>query len=272
MSRLLSAPLWAGIILATVSFLAIASPVLPLQDPYVQQSLDRLMPPSSAHWLGTDDLGRDLLSRLLHGGRYSLFVGMVAVGISLGIGGTLGICGGYAGGWIDRGISSITEILLAVPGILIALVTIAVLGPSLFNIMIAVGLSQIPHYARQSRASVLSIRSQDFVLASRMAGSSHGRIMLYHILPNVAGPILVLATMGLGSAILESAALSFLGLSGDPNRPEWGSMLHLTRERFQDQPWLVLVPGLAISGSVLSFNILGDWLRDRLDPKLQSRG
>jgi ABC-type dipeptide/oligopeptide/nickel transport system permease subunit len=209
---------------------------------------------------------------VVHGGRYSLFVGVLAVGLALAIGGPMGMLGGYIGGWVDRLTSSITEILLAIPGILMALVAIAVLGPGLFNVMLAVGLAQIPHFARQARASTLSVRSQEYVLASRLAGSSHVRVLWNHVLPNVAAPVLVLATMGLGSAILEAAALSFLGLSGDPNRPEWGNMLQLTRERFADQPWLVVAPGLAITSSVLSFNILGDWIRDRLDPKLQGRG
>jgi peptide/nickel transport system permease protein len=262
-----SVPFWAGVFLAVTAGLAVLSPWLGLRDPYAQNSVDRLQPPSAEHWFGTDDLGRDLLSRVIHGGRYSLFVGVLAVGVAVSIGGSMGILGGYFGGVLDRCFSSMTEILLAVPGILIALVTIAVLGPGLFNVMIAVGLSQIPHYARQSRASTLSVRSREYVLASRLAGSSHVRVLCYHVLPNVLAPVLVLATMGLGSAILEAAALSFLGLSGDPNRPEWGNMLQLTRERFVDQPWLVLVPGLAMTASVLSFNILGDWVRDRLDPK-----
>ena len=272
MKWLVSAPFWASCFLATVSFLAMAAPLLPIKDPYVQEWRERLQPPSVEHWFGTDDLGRELFSRVVHGGRYSLFIGVLAVGLALLVGAPMGMLGGYTGGWVDRLLASTTEVLLAVPGILIALVTIAVLGPGLFNVMIAVGLSQIPHYARQARASALAVRSQEYVLASRLAGSSHVRVLWNHVLPNVAAPVLVLATMGLGSAILEAAALSFLGLSGDPNRPEWGNMLQLTRERFADQPWLVVVPGLAITGSVLSFNILGDWIRDRLDPKLQGRG
>jgi len=253
--------------LVGVGSLAIFASSLPIRDPYTQRSEDRLQPPSSQYWLGTDDLGRDLMSRAIYGGRYSLSVGLVAVGLAFLIGVPLGIVGGYAGGWIDRILMSIVEIVMAVPGILLALVMISILGPSLGNVMIAVGISQIPAYARQSRGGTLSLANQEFVLAARVSGTSSFRILVRHILPNVIAPVLVVATLGLGSAILEAAALSFLGLSGDPNRPEWGSMLNMTRERFQDQPWLVLVPGFAITASVLSFNVLGDALRDWLDPK-----
>ena len=254
--------------LVGMGFLSAGASILPLRDPYVQRSEDRLLPPSSTYWLGTDDLGRDMMSRAIFGGRYSLSMGLVAVGIAFVIGVPLGIVGGYAGGWVDRILMSVVEILMAVPGILLALVMISVLGPSLGNVMLAVGISQIPAYARQARGGTLSVREQEFVLAARVSGTSSLRILMRHILPNVLAPVLVVATLGLGSAILEAAALSFLGLSGDPNRPEWGSMLNMTRERFQDQPWLVLVPGFAITASVLSFNILGDALRDWMDPKL----
>ena len=260
--------LFAVIFLVGMGSLSAFAPWLPLRDPYVQRSEDRLQPPSSKYWLGTDELGRDVMSRAIYGGRYSLSMGLVAVGLAFSIGVPLGIIGGYAGGWVDRGLTSLVEILMAVPGILLALVMISVLGPSLGNVMLAVGISQIPAYARQARGGTLSISGQEFVLAARVSGTSSFRILIRHILPNVLAPVLVVATLGLGSAILEAAALSFLGLSGDPNRPEWGSMLNMTRERFQDQPWLVLVPGFAITASVLSFNILGDALRDWMDPKL----
>jgi peptide/nickel transport system permease protein len=153
------------------------------------------------------------------------------------------------------------------PGILLALVLIAIFGPSLGNVMMAVGIAQAPHYARQARASTLSIREHEYVLAARAVGSTRWFILTRHVLPNAMAPVIVLATMGLGSAILDAAGLSYLGLSGDPSRPEWGSMLTADRERFLSQPWLVVAPGLAITASVLSFNILGDALRDRLDPK-----
>lgn len=257
--------------LSTAAVLAATAPWLPIRDPYAQVSEDRLSPPSSKYWLGTDDLGRDILSRAIHGGRYSLSVGFVAVGFALIVGAPMGIVAGYAGGWIDRIIVSIIEILMAFPGILLALVLIAVLGPSLGNVMLAVGISQVPLYARQARATTLAVRGQDFILAARVAGTRPTAILYRHVLPNVWAPIMVVATMGLGSAILEAAALSFLGLSGDPTRPEWGSMLTLNRERFLDQPWTVLTPGALITASVLSFNILGDAWRDHLDPKLRPR-
>lgn len=264
---------WAT--MAAILFLALAgggaifADWLGLPDPQALSKENRLQPPSPYHWLGTDDLGRDMLSRVVHGGRYSLSIGLLVVGLAFSIGVPLGIVAGYWGGVADRVISSIVEIVMAFPGILLALVLIAVLGPGLGNVMLAVGIAQIPHYARQARASTLSVREQEYVLAARIAGTSTPRILVRHVLRNIFAPVLVVATMGLGGAILDAAALSFLGLSGDPSLPEWGNILFTNRERFADEPWLVLSPGLAITGTVLSFNILGDALRDWLDPKLR---
>jgi peptide/nickel transport system permease protein len=257
----------AGFI-AVMVFLALASPWLSLEDPYRTSAERRLLAPSTRHWLGTDHLGRDVFSRVAHGARNSLVVGVLSVALALVVGVPLGTVGGYLGGWHDRVANAIIETLMAFPSILLALVIVAVLGPSLTNVMLAVGIAQVPHYARQTRASALSIREQDFVLAARASGASTGHILLWHVLPNVMAPALVLATMGLGGAILDAAALSFLGLSGDPNRPEWGSMLTAERERFLRQPWLALAPGLAITCAVLAFNIVGDRLRDHFDPRL----
>jgi peptide/nickel transport system permease protein len=260
-----------AVYLIAASGLAALAPALPLSDPDVQDSLARLQPPSWNHWLGTDDLGRDVLSRLIHGGRYSLSVGFVAVGLAFAVGVPLGVAGGYWGGWIDRAVAAVVEVLMAFPGVLLALVMIAVLGPGLGNVMIAVGIAQIPHYARQARASTLSVREQEFILAALASGASTPTILTRHVLPNIFAPVVVVATMGLGGAILEAAGLSYLGLSGDPSRPEWGQMLNLSRERFTAQPWLVVAPGLAITLSVLSFNLVGDALRDWLDPRLGDR-
>lgn len=262
--------LLGAVFLIAAGGLAAAAPLLPIADPQAQDSLDRLQPPSWRHWLGTDDLGRDVFSRLIHGGRYSLSVGFVAVGLAFCVGVPLGVAGGYWGGWIDRVAAALVEILMAFPGVLLALVMIAVLGPGLGNVMIAVGIAQIPHYARQARASTLSVREQEFILAAVASGASTPTILVRHVLPNVFAPVVVVATMGLGGAILEAAGLSYLGLSGDPSRPEWGQMLNLSRERFTAQPWLVVAPGLAITLSVLSFNLVGDALRDWLDPRLGS--
>lgn len=261
----------AAVLLVVAGAAAFAAPILPLRDPQAQSSVERLLPPSPKYWLGTDELGRDVFSRLVHGGRYSLSVGIVAVGMAFLIGVPLGIIGGYWGGNVDRAAAMVIEIVMAFPGILLALVLIAVLGPSLGNVMLAVGISQIPQYARQARASTLSVREQEYVLAALVSGTSTTRILVRHVLPNIFAPLVVVATMGLGGAILEAAGLSYLGLSGDPSRPEWGNMLNLSRERFRAQPWLVVAPGLAITLSVLSFNILGDALRDWLDPKLSGR-
>ncbi|MFO0945909.1 MAG: ABC transporter permease [Planctomycetota bacterium] len=259
---------WAsGLFLLAAVLLALFADYLPLADPMAQSSDHRLQPPSAAHWLGTDDLGRDVLSRMIHGGRYSLSIGILAVGLAAVVGIPLGIVGGYFGGWTDRLFSSLVELLMAFPGVLLALVMVAVLGPSLTNVMIAVGIAQIPVYARQARASALSVRQQEYVLAGRACGSTEWFILTRHVLPNVAAPLLVVATMGLGSAILDAAGLSFLGLSGDPSRPEWGSMLTADRERVLRQPWLIIAPGAAITGSVLAFNILGDCLQDKLNPR-----
>lgn len=261
-------PWVAAVFLAFVGLAAILAPALPLADPYQQVAAERLEPPSRKHWLGTDDLGRDVLSRLVYGGRCSLLVGLVAVGLAAGLGIPLGIAGGYAGGWADRLIVSVVEIVMAFPGVLLALVLVAVMGPSLVNVMIAVGLSQAPHFARQARASTLTAREMDYVAAARSFGATGWFILTRHLLPNVLAPLVVVATMGLGGAILDAAGLGFLGLAGDPSRPEWGGMLTADRERFLTQPWLVLAPGVAITGAVLSFNLLGDAVRDWLDPRV----
>ena len=258
----------SALFLVTLASTALAAPWLPIEDPNHTSAERRLQPPSARHWFGTDDLGRDIFSRVAYGGRNSLMVGVVAVGLALSIGLPLGVAAGYLGGWIDRLVAAVVEVLMAFPSILLALVIVAVFGASLTNVMLAVGVAQIPHYARQARASALSVRELDYVSASRATGASTAFILLRHIIPNILAPVLVLATMGLGGAILDAAGLGFLGLSGDPNRPEWGGMLTADRERFQQQPWLVLAPGIAITGSVLAFNILGDALRDHLDPRL----
>ncbi|QDU60808.1 Glutathione transport system permease protein GsiD [Planctomycetes bacterium Pan216] len=253
--------------LLLVSVSALFAPLLGLDDPYAQESDQRLQAPSWRHPFGTDDLGRDIFSRVVFGGRVSLSVGLVAVGLAFGVGVPLGVTSGYLGGGVDRCLSVVIEVLMTLPAILLALVMVAILGPSLGNVMLAVGISQIPHFARQARASTLSVREHDYVLAASALGATTFRLLRRHVLPNVLAPVVVVATMGLGGAILESAGLSFLGLAGDPSRPEWGSMLTANRERFLQQPWLVIAPGIAITGTVLSFNIVGDALRDWLDPR-----
>lgn len=223
--------------------------------------------PSGAHWLGTDDLGQDLLSRLLHGARISLVVGAVSVGIAVAVGVPLGAIAGYAGGWIDTAVMRVTDVMLAFPSIVLAIAVVAALGASLPNLMVAVGVVAIPNYARQARAAVLEVKAEDFVTASRALGAPPSRILLRSVLPNCLAPLLVLATLDYGVAILEAAALSFLGLGPEPGTPEWGKMLADSQNLFSRAPRVVVAPGLCISVAVLAFNLLGDGLRDALDPR-----
>jgi len=230
--------------------------------------LDRVLEgPSSDHWLGTDDLGQDLLSRLLHGARISLLVGAVSVGIAVLLGVPLGAVAGFAGGRVDTLLMRVTDVLLAFPSIVLAIAIVAALGPSLPNLMVAVGVVAVPTYARQVRASVLEVKAEDYVTASRALGARPGRVLLRSVLPNCLAPLLVLATLDYGVAILEAAALSFLGLGPEPGTPEWGKMLADAQNLFSRAPRVVVAPGICISAAVLAFNLLGDGLRDALDPR-----
>jgi peptide/nickel transport system permease protein len=242
----------------------------PLLTPYDPRGgdLDHVLEgPSGAHLLGTDDLGRDLLTRLLHGARLSLLVGAISVGIAVAVGVPLGAVAGYCGGRVDALLMRLTDMLLAFPSILLAIGIVAALGPSLTNVMIAVGVVAVPSYARQVRASVLQVKQEDYVSAARALGAGHGRILLRTILPNCLAPLLVLTTLDYGAAILETAALSFLGLGPEPGTPEWGKMLADAQSLFSRAPRVVIAPGLCISLAVLGFNLLGDGLRDALDPR-----
>ena len=225
--------------------------------------------PSAKHLLGTDEFGRDILSRLIFGARVSLQVGFIAVGISLVVGGLLGAFAGFYGGTLDNVIMRVMDVLLAVPQTLLAIAIAAALGPGLFNMMIAVGISAVPNYARIVRGSVLSIRGMEYVEAARAVGSSDLRIILRHIIPNSMAPIIVQSTLGVASAILNAAGLSFIGLGIQPPNPEWGAMLSGGRQYIRDFPHLTLYPGLAIMLTILALNFLGDGLRDALDPKLK---
>ena len=225
--------------------------------------------PSAKHLLGTDEFGRDIMSRLIYGARVSLQVGFIAVGISLVVGGLLGAFSGFYGGTLDNVIMRVMDVLLAVPQTLLAIAIAAALGPGLFNMMIAVGISAVPNYARIVRSSVLSIRGMEYVEAARAVGSSDFRIILRHIIPNSMAPIIVQSTLGVASAILNAAGLSFIGLGIQPPNPEWGAMLSGGRQYIRDFPHLTLYPGLAIMLTILALNFLGDGLRDALDPKLK---
>lgn len=225
--------------------------------------------PSKQFLLGTDEYGRDILSRLIYGARISLMIGFIAVGIALMFGGTLGAIAGYYGGIIDEVVMRIMDVLLSIPSILLAIAIAATLGPGLFNLMIAVGLSTLPQYARVVRGSILSIRDLEFVEAARAAGSSDLRIITKHILPNCMAPIIVQSTLGVAFAILIASSLSFIGLGVQPPYPEWGAMLSGGRGYIRDFPHMTAFPGLAIMLTILSLNFLGDGLRDALDPKLK---
>lgn len=250
-------------------FLAVFADVLAPYN-FAEQDLEHMFElPSKEFWLGTDEFGRDIMSRLIYGARVSLQVGFIAVGIALVIGGLLGAVAGFYDGWIDNAIMRIMDVLLAVPQTLLAIAIAASLGPGLYNLMIAVGISAVPNYARIVRGSVLSIRGMEFVEAARAVGSSDLRIILKHIIPNSMAPIIVQSTLGVASAILNAAGLSFIGLGIQPPYPEWGAMLSGGRQYIRDFPHMTLYPGLAIMLTILALNFLGDGLRDALDPKLK---
>lgn len=249
--------------------IALAAPWVAPYDPYKSDFRSPLKPPSQEHLFGTDDNGRDLFSRVIYGTRISLRVGLISVAIGGGIGIALGILAGYRGGLVDNTIMRLMDLLLAFPGILLALAIIAILGPGLFNVMIAVGISAIPFYTRVARGSTLSLRDRDYVVSARAIGARDARITWFYILPNVLPPLIVLATLGIASAILTAAGLSFIGLGAVPPAPEWGAILTLGRKYINQAWWYTTFPGLAIMVTVLGINMLGDALRDALDPKLR---
>lgn len=249
---------------------AIAAPSLSPYDPIKMAPTEAAQPPSWEHPAGTDLLGRDVLSRIMFGARISLQMGLISTGIALIIGSFLGLLAGYFGGWVDSTITLLTNILLALPGILLALVILAALGPGLSKVMIAVGISTIPNFIRVVRGSVLSVKTADYVQAARVLGSTDARIMFVHIVPNIVAPIIVLGTLGFASAVLVGASVSYLGLGASPPTPEWGMMVSEGRNHLQRAWWLSTMPGLAIMLSVIALNLLGDSLRDALDPRLKT--
>lgn len=261
----------AGLIIIVLFLLmALLAPVIAPHDPLAQNiELRKSAPFTGDYILGTDDLGRDLLSRIIYGGRISMIIGVVSVGIALVFGVFIGVISGYYGGWLDKIIMRLIDIMLAFPYVLLTIVIVAILGPSLTNAMVAIGITQIPRYVRMVRASVLAEKEADYVTAERSLGASDFELMFRSILPNCLAPISVQATLGVGEAILSSAALSFLGLGAQPPTPEWGLMIASSREFITSAWWIVTFPGIATLLAVLGFNLFGDGLRDMLDPKLR---
>lgn len=270
-------------ILGTLLLVAVFAPVLATHDPIksmigIEEGVRKREPPcihvlgcpadKPQHILGLDGNLRDLFSRVLYGAQLSLQVGVLSVGFAIVIGTLLGSIAGYAGGWLDNVIMRFMDVLLAFPSLILAIAIVTVLGPGLINTLIAIGIVSIPSYARIIRASVLSIKEQDFVTADRALGVSPGRILFRRILPNALTPLIVQATLGIATAILDAAALSFLGLGAQPPTPEWGSMIGQERNQIFTAPHLIFFPGIALVLTVLSFNLLGDGLRDALDPRL----
>ncbi|HEU5299569.1 MAG TPA: ABC transporter permease [bacterium] len=262
--------LLGGTILLMLILAAAAAPLLTPYEPLAMNPVDRLQPPTARHWLGTDVLGRDMFTRIVFGSRISLQTGLISVTIALLIGVPMGLAAGFYGGLTDRTLMRVVDLMLTFPGILLALVVVAVLGPNLLNAMLAVGISASPNFARVVRATVLSSREQTYVEAARAVGCTNGRIMLRHILPNTVAPIIVLGTLGVAGAIIAGAALSYLGLGTQPPTPEWGALLSEGRNYLRVAWWMTTFPGLAIMTAVLSINLVGDGLRDALDPRLQS--
>lgn len=266
----------AGLVVVVLVLLLAA--LAPLVAPYAPDLTDSsvfLRPPawqaggSSAHWLGTDAIGRDILSRLIFGARLSLAIGLAVVALSVLTGTVLGLTAGYVRGVYEIAVMRCMDIVLTLPSLLLAIVIVAILGPGLMNAMLAVAVVVLPHYVRITRAAVITEASKDYVTAARMNGASHGRLMFNEILPNCAAPLIVQASLGISTAILDAAALGFLGLGAQPPASEWGTMLADAREFVLRAWWVVTFPGLAILVTVLAFNLLGDGLRDAFDPKLK---
>jgi peptide/nickel transport system permease protein len=258
-----------GAIVLFFVLVALLAPVLPIADPVATDWGAIRKPPSAAHWFGTDEIGRDLLARMVWGARASLLAGVVSVAIAVLLGVPLGLAAGYFGGWIDAAISRAAEALLAAPFLILAIALAAFLGPSLTNAMIAIGISATPIFIRLTRGQVLAVKTEDYVEGARAIGLGHPAILTRYILPNVLPPILVQATLTIATAIITEASLSFLGLGQQPPAPSWGSMLNVAKNFLEQAPWMALFPGAAIFLVVLGFNLLGDGLRDALDPRDQ---
>ena len=258
--------------LAIVIFFIILALIAPVIAPYSykeQVLTDRMQAPSSKHWFGTDDFGRDIFSRVIYGARISLWVGFSSVLGSVVVGTMLGIVAGYYGRWVDAIISRIFDIMLAFPSILLAIAVVAILGPSLQNALIAIAIVNIPNFGRLVRSKVLSVKQDEYIMAARAIGMKDSRILFRHILPNSISPVIVQASLAIATAIIEAAALGFLGMGAQAPTPEWGKMLADSKNYLMQAPWTLFFPGMAIMLTVLGFNLMGDGLRDAMDPKMK---
>lgn len=258
-----------AVVVALIVVLALAAPLVARYDPLAQDLSAAALPPSAAHWFGTDKLGRDLFARIAYGARSSIAVGFVAVSLAISAGTTVGLIAGYAGGAIGAVLMALMDLMLAFPSIILAIAITTILGPSITNVMIAVGIVYIPQYARLARASVLAVKETEYLEAARALGAYTTRILVRHVLPNIVAPLLAQATLGIATAELEAAGLAYLGLGARPPAPEWGAMLNDARDYWLSAPWALIFPGASITLLVLGFNLLGDGLRDALDPKLR---
>ena len=259
--------LFGALVVGVFVLAALFAPLIAPHDPTVADWLQVRKAPSDVYRLGTDEIGRDVLSRVIWGARASLLAGVVSVAIALALGVPIGMVAGYAGGWIDGLLMRMTDAMLATPFLILAIALAAFLGPSLTNAMIAIGISATPIFIRLTRAQTLAVKVEDFVEAARAMGYSHPRIVLRHLFPNVVPPILVQATLTVAAAIIAEASLSFLGLGQQPPEPSWGSMLNVAKNYIGHAPWMAIWPGASIFVVVLGFNLLGDGLRDALDPR-----
>ncbi len=257
------------IIVVLLIFAAIFAPLLSHYDPLAQNIAAGPQAPSIAHPLGTDKLGRDLLARILFGARISIRIGFVAVGLAISVGTLIGLLAGYFGGRIEAILMGAMDLMLAFPSIILAIAIATILGPSINNLMIAVGIVYIPQYARLCRSAVLAVKETEYIEAARAVGALVPRILIRHVLPNILAPLLVQATLGIATAELEAAGLSYLGLGARPPTPEWGAMLNDARDYWLSAPWALIFPGASITLVVLGFNLLGDGLRDALDVRLR---
>ncbi len=261
-----------AVVVVAYAVVALAAPLIAPYDPYSMQVDHVLAPPGPQHWFGTDSLGRDVLSRILYGARISLGVSVLSVAIALVLGTAIGLAAGYFGRWVDGTLSRLVDLMFSFPDILLALVVIAILGGSLVSLTLAIGIVYTPIFARVARGAVLVVRRADYVEAARATGAGDLRVMLRHVLPNTLAPIMVQTSLSLAFAVLAEAALTYLGLGAEPDTPSWGMMLNQGTAWMQQAWWVALFPGLAITVTVLGFNLLGDGLRDALDPALRGAG